>query len=191
MKRKISPTQTNSIFGKSFKSSNKYAAEVVQFIKENNIVDSNGTIQQQKYPMIDKSKLWGYIHHIIFKNKEMFNVKSSISFRSDVSKMASKFLKSIIDAKNIHKYVNHNDKLTYLTKSHLIMFTHSLLIHNPPVKQSIINEGHIDKLIDDEESKFYQIVSKIEKSIESPKVKLINNEDQPYIKDTTLTLSKK
>lgn len=173
----------SNIFGSSFRSSQKYATETLHHMLQNNIIDHSGMILPRKYPSINKSQLWGYVYLIIFQNKSKFpEIRSTITFRNDVKMMVVEFLKRSLDHTNMKKYVNNSDKLTYLTKAHLIMFVNTLVMMTKE------NYDLIDKLMLEEEEKIGTLIKDIEKSIYNPNLKIINNDE---VKEVRLKLRQK
>jgi hypothetical protein len=126
----------------------------------------------------------------------MNNIKSTISFRKDFREMVVTFLNYSLDKKNITKYIKKHE-LVYLTKTHLIMFTHHLLklqgIRVPFLKD--VTKRHTDtnkesndlmeSLITTEEIKYDQLIDQIEKHINKPRIKFTHNQG---VTDATLIL---
>ena len=179
----------SNVFGNSYKSSHKYAMETMEYISKNNILDSSGIILPHKHPLLSKSQIWGYIHHVIFQNKKHFeNIKSTITFRNDVQNMVTEFLVTILDPNNISKYINKQGKLIYLTKIHLIMFATSVSLKASAHQSESTNKELMDKLIIDEENKFTKLIDDIEKTVHNPKLNILHDDK---VREVTLSLRQK
>ena len=171
-----------SIFGPNFKSSEKYANKVIEDMIHKDILSPYGMIKKEKIPLISKSELWGYVFYLWFHNKTIFqSIKSHIRFRVDVQNWVVDFLKSTIQETNLKKYVNEKEELIYFTKVHLIMFIHNWVmipnIHIPIVKdlQKKYPKELMDRLIDEEEKKYNDMIKQIEQQLNNPKVTVLED----------------
>ena len=170
-----------TIFGPNFKASEKYANKTIEMMVSKDVLSPDGMIKTEKIPLIHKSDLWGYIFYIWFHNKDAFeNIKTQITFRNDVQEWVVKFLKSTIKESNLQKYVNEKDTLIYLTKIHLIMFVHYLVMM-PNIKIPVLKalktqpKELMDRLIEEEERKYNKMIEQLEEHINNPKVTILED----------------
>ena len=172
-----------SIFGPNFKSSHKYANTIVEMMIKKDILSVNGMIKQEKSPLVDKSGLWGYCFYIWYTNQDKFErIKNHISYRTEIKQYVVQFLKHTLNKTNLRKYVKEDrDELIYLTKAHLILFIHSLVLRpNITIPVLKVLQGHepkelIDRLIDEEEKKYRTLLRQLEKSVLHPKVTIVED----------------
>ena len=127
--------KATDIFGANFKSSQKYASKVIEDFITNRIVQKDGVVRPEKFPLVQKAHLWGYVFYIWFHNQDAVKqVKTEISFRKDMADMIAIFLKRIVHNDNISKYLNAKKEVVYVTKSHLVMFVHHFISSIPYVR---------------------------------------------------------
>ena len=190
--KKYSNTQrATDIFGTNFKSSIQYASKVIEDFVSNEIIQKNGLVKPEKFPLVQKAHLWGYVFYLWYHNKEAVKqVKTDITFRKDMMDMIAVYLKRTIHSENISKYLNKKKEVVYVAKSHLVLFVHYFVSSIPDVKIPFLKKvsepnSLMDRLIEEEEKKYRTLINEIDEKITNPKVKVTDGSDKATV---TVTL---